>query len=73
MKINQIFCNHDYKKIAYRVSSYTSDINNFIDLGCYNDELYKCSKCGKEKVKVVQNEKHPLYHEWKKVDDNGQA
>lgn len=69
MKIKQLFCSHCYKKIAIRTSNYTSDTRNFIDLGCYNDELYKCTKCGKTKIKVVQNEKHPLYHEWQKIDD----
>lgn len=72
MRIKQLFCNHEYKKIAIRVSNYTSDTNTFIDLGCCNDELYRCRKCGKEKIKVVQNESHPLYHEWKWLDD-GQA
>ena len=71
MKLKQIFCNHNYKKIAIRVSNYTSDTSNFIDLGFYNDELYRCTKCGKEKINIVKNEKHPLYHEWKKVEDNG--
>ena len=69
MKIKQLFCNHEYEKIAIRVSNYTSDTHTFIDLGCYNDELFRCTKCGKEKIKVTQNEKHPLYHEWKWIDN----
>ena len=43
--------------------------HTFMDLGCYNDELLRCTKCGREKIKVVQNEKHPLYREWKWLDN----
>jgi len=65
----KIFCKHDYKLVANRQSNYTSDYQSFSDLGWYEDKLYKCSKCGKEKIKTVQGPNHPLYHEWKRCKE----
>ena len=64
MSLKQIFCKHNYEKIAHRPSIYTSDYIMFSDLGYYNDVLYECTKCKKRKMEVVKNEKHPLYQRW---------
>ena len=64
MKIKQLFCKHNYKKNAKRKSNYCSDYVMFSDLGDYEDILYKCEKCGKEKIKMIN--KH-FYHEWEKI------
>ena len=63
----KLFCKHDYELVAIRKSNYTSDYHYFSDLGWYNDNLYICKKCKKEKNIVKQNELHPLYSEWEKV------
>lgn len=64
MKIKRLFCKHNYKKIAKRKSNYCSDYVMFSDLGDYEDILYKCEKCGKEKIKTIN--KH-FCHEWEKI------
>jgi hypothetical protein len=35
----------------------------------YDELLYKCTKCGKEKHKFVMNKEHPLYSKWEKVGE----
>ena len=67
LKIKELFCKHIYKKVSERQSEYTSDYNCFSDLGWYNDVIYKCEKCGKEKILTIKNEKHPCYCKWEKV------
>jgi hypothetical protein len=70
LKIKQLFCRHNYKLILRRKSkSYTTDYINFSDLGMYDELLYKCTKCGKEKHKFVMNKEHPLYSKWEKVGE----
>lgn len=70
LKIKQIFCRHNYKLIAKRKSkSYSTDYITFIDSGMYDELLYKCIKCGKQKHKFVMNEEHPLYSKWEKVEE----
>ena len=64
MKLKQLFCEHEYKKIAKRKSNYCSDYIMFGDLGVYEDILYKCQKCGKQKIKTINKYSH---HEWKKI------
>ena len=68
MKLKQLFCKHEYKKFAKRQSQYTSDYQYFSDYGWYDDVAYYCTKCGKKIIKVQQNEKHPLYKKWEKVE-----
>ncbi len=63
LKIKQLFCNHNYKKIASRKSNYVSDYVTFSDYGDYKDILYKCQKCGKEKIKTINIR---FYHEWER-------
>jgi len=63
----RLFCKHNYKLIAKRKSNYCSDCISFSDSGMYDDYLYKCEKCGKEKIITFINKKHPLYNEWEKV------
>ena len=68
MKLKQLFCKHEYKKIAKRKSNYCSDYVMFSDLGDYEDVLYACKKCKKTKIEIIN--KH-FYHEWEKVDQKG--
>lgn len=71
LKTKQLFCRHNYKLIAKRKSrSYTTDYITFIDVGMYDELLYKCTKCGKEKYKFVMNQEHPLYSKWEKVESD---
>lgn len=69
MFFKKLFCNHNYKLIAKRTSNYTSDYILFSDLGFYDDYLYECTKCTKRKIDIKQNEKHPLYRKWERLED----
>lgn len=67
----KLTCKHDYKLIKTRRSDYCSDYQTFFDLGMYDDHLYECSKCGKQKLITVQNSSHPCYKEWHNVEKDG--
>lgn len=66
MNIKSLFCKHDYKLKAKRKSmTYCTDYLYFSDVGMYDELLYVCNKCGKNKHKYVMNEEHPSYSKWK--------
>lgn len=68
-KIKRFFCKHDYKKIAKRKSTYCQDYHTFSDMGWWDDNLYKCIKCGQLYVKTVPNKNHPCCpSEWEYLD-----
>lgn len=68
MKIfKQLFCKHNYKKIATRKSSYCSDYLYFSDLGDYEEILYECCKCGKTKIKIINKR---LISDWEYLERN---
>lgn len=68
--LKQIFCKHNYIELERRTSSYVTDWQTFSDLYMYDDVRCVCSKCGKCKIIIVKNNKHPLYSEWKKVKED---
>lgn len=64
MNIKRLFCKHEYQKVGVRKSNYCSDYVLFSDLGDYEDILYKCKKCDKKKIKIINKR---FNHEWEMI------
>lgn len=70
-KLKQLFCAHQYKKIAKCVDwAYCEDHITFSDIGMHDLIKWQCKKCGKLKYTHEMNNSHPFYSEWEPIKED---